>query len=364
MDTTSPQQAKQARCVEGVLKVRPLSFEDDLSQLIDQARPQMLFDGSTPEELQAWQDEFRKILTVLLCNIPPRAELCLQFQEEVDCGSYVRHRVMYQTEAEVWVPAYLLVPKDIRGGEKRPGLLCIHGHGHFGKDSVVGIVDTPERKTEVEQTRYNYGQMFAEQGYVVLAPDLRGFGERRPGYPGPRVDYCPRNYMCATLLGMTVVGLHVLDLQAALDVLAGLEYVDEQMLGAAGLSLGGRMTMMIAAMDERVKVAVPSGCMNLFQERYQALVQCGAQLIPGLLQYGDTPEIFSLIAPRPMVIEIGLQDPLIPRVWATRGLERIRRAYRAAGALDRLFIEEFNGGHQFSGKVATEVLRKWREGQL
>ncbi len=343
---------------------RPLSFEDDLSQLIDGAKPKLLFRGSTPEELQAWQEQFHATVTELLGIIPERAELCLEFAGQVDCGAYVRHRITYQTEPDVYVPAYLLVPKGIRDDEKRPALLCIHGHGHFGKDSVVGIDNTPERKSEVDDLRYDYGQKLAEQGYIVLAPDLRGFGERRPGYPGPRVDYCPRNYMCATLLGTTVVALHLCDLEAALDVLQALPYVDRERLAAVGLSLGGRMTMMIAAMDQRVKVAVPSGCMNLFQERYQALVQCGAQLIPGLLQYGDTPELFSLIAPRPLVIEIGLQDPLIPRVWALRGLARIRKAYAAAGAPDRLFVEEFDGGHQFSGKMASNVLQKWQAGLL
>jgi dienelactone hydrolase len=237
-----------------------------------------------------------------------------------------------------------------------PGLLCLHGHGDFGKDSVVGIVDTPERQAEVGRLKYDFGRKFAEKGYVVLAPDLRGFGERHPDYPKKRTDYCPRNYMCATLLGTTVVALHLCDLGVALDVLQSLDFVDGERLGCAGLSLGGRMTMMITAIDDRVKIAVPSGCMNLYQERYQALKQCGAQLIPGLLQFGDTPEIFSLIAPRPMVIEIGTKDPLIPHDWAERGLERVRRAYTAAGALDRLVVDRFEGAHEFHMTVAGDVL--------
>ena len=83
------------------------------------------------------------------------------------------------------------------------------------------------------------------------------------------------------------------------------------------------MAMMISAFDSRIKIAVPSGCMNLYQERYQALSQCGAQLIPGLLRYGDTPEIFSLIAPRPMVIEVGTQDRLIPPRLGQRAVWRV-----------------------------------------
>ena len=344
--------------------MRPLSFEDDLSHLIHNAQPSMLFDGSSQAELNVWQDGFRETLVGLLGPRPERADLCLEYQGDEDCGTYIRHRVQYQTEPEVFVPAYLLVPKTADAGRRAPGLLCIHGHGHFGKDSVVGIDDTPERKEEVDKLCYNYGQKFAEQGYVVLAPDLRGFGERRPGYPGPRIDYCPRNYMCATLLGTTIVALHLCDLGAALDVLQSLECMDGDMLGCAGLSLGGRMTMMITAMDPRVKACVPSGCLNLFQERYQALNQCGAQLIPGLLLYGDTPEIFSLITPRPMVLEWGLSDPLLPHAWSERGFARISKAYDAAGAADRLFLDRFEGEHEFHMEVAQGVLDRWRRGEF
>ena len=343
--------------------MRPLSFEQDLTRSISQATPSMLFDGTTPDELRDWQRRFRTKLAELLGPIPERGELQLRYECETDCGSYVRHRIWYQTESEMLVPAYLLVPKDLSEGEKRPGILCIHGHGSYGKDNVVGIRSSAARREEIEKYGYDFAHRFAEQGYVVLAPDLRGFGERRPNYPAPSVDYCPRNYMCATLLGMTVVGMHLCDLGAALDVLQSLEIVDGEMLACAGLSLGGRMTMVLSAMDQRVKVAIPSGCMNLYQERYQAMVQCGAQLIPGLLVFGDTPEIFSLIAPRPMVIEIGVRDPVIPAEWCARGVERVQRAYKAAGASDNLHIHRFDAEHIFHGGVASEVLRRWREGE-
>ena len=339
--------------------MRPLEFEHDLTQLIDRAQPSMLFQGSTPDALVEWQVRFRSTLRSLLGIQPECAEPALRFESETDAGSYIRHRVTYQTEPDVWVPAYLLVPKGAASGPPRPAVLSLHGHGQFGKDSVVGISDTPARASEVSRLRYDFGRRLVEEGYVVLAPDLRGFGERRPGYPGPHTDYCMRNFVSAAALGTTVVALQLCDLTRALDVLQSLPFVDGDRLGCAGLSYGGRMTMMLAAFDQRIKVCVPSGCLNLFQERYQALQQivCGAQLIPGLLRYGDTPEIFSLIAPRPMVVEWGLSDGLIKHDWAERGLVRIRRAYAAAGAPERLTVDRFDGGHEFNGGIAFDVLK-------
>ena len=237
------------------------------------------------------------------------------------------------------MPAYLLVPKGVSATQKSAAILCLHGHGRFGKDSVVGIDDTPERAEEVDRLQYDFGRRFAEQGYVVLAPDLRGFGERQPHYPDPKPDYCCRNYMAATLLGRTVVGYQLCDLHAALDVLQSLPYVDSEMLAAAGLSYGGRMTMVISAMDPRIKVCVPSGCLNMYQERFQNLKQCGSQPHPqpaALRRH--TGRFFRSSRRAAMVIEWGLQDKLIPHEWAERGLARIRQAYAASGQPDNLTL--------------------------
>jgi dienelactone hydrolase len=344
--------------------MRPSAFEDDLSRRLDEAQPSLLFEGTTPDDLSAWQQQFKSRLMGLLGNQPERGPLELEWREEEDCGPYTRHRVAYQSEPGVSVPAFVLIPNDIEQGDKRPGLLCLHGHGRFGKDSVVGIDDAPERAAEIREQRCDYGHRLASDGYVVLAPDLRGFGERSLHYPDGPQDYCYRNYMVATLLGTTVVALNLCDLHAALDVLTLLDHVDDKRLGCVGLSLGGRMTMTLAALDDRISIAVPSGCMNLFQERYQALHQCGSQLIPGLIQYGDTPEIFSLIAPRPMVLEIGSRDPLIPEAWKERGLARLKKAYEAAGAEDRLYVDLFDGEHEFHGNIAFDVLGRWGRGEI
>jgi hypothetical protein len=79
-------------------------------------------------------------------------------------------------------------------------------------------------------------------------------------------------------------------------------------------------------------------------------------VIPGLLQYGDVPEISSLIAPRYCLWEIGSRDGLISPEWARTALDRLGRAYRAAGAADHLQVDRFEGGHQWSGGLAYPLL--------
>ena len=62
--------------------------------------------------------------------------------------------------------------------------------------------------------------------------------------------------------------------------------------------------------------------------------------------------------------EWGLIDGLAPHEWAERALTRIRRAYEAAGARNQLFLDRFDGGHQFNMDVACDILNKWRNGNL
>jgi hypothetical protein len=88
------------------------------------------------------------------------------------------------------------------------------------------------------------------------------------------------------------------------------------------------------------------------------LYSCGAQVIPGLLNYGDVPEIGSLIAPRPCVWEVGSRDSLMVPKWVDEATARLGRVYKALDAEDQLHIDRFEGGHQWHGDVGYRVLEK------
>jgi hypothetical protein len=118
------------------------------------------------------------------------------------------------------------------------------------------------------------------------------------------------------------------------------------------------MTMLTAALEPRVRAAVVSGALNVMQERVRGRYSCGAQVIPGLLNVGDVPEIASLIAPRPCLWEVGSRDGLISAKWAEEALARMRRAWQAYGAADRLQVDRFEGGHQWNGAAAYPMLEK------
>jgi dienelactone hydrolase len=160
------------------------------------------------------------------------------------------------------------------------------------------------------------------------------------------------------LLGKTLMAENLRDARWGVELLARHDIVDAERIGCVGLSLGGRMTMLTTALEPRIKVCAISGALNAMQERIARPYGCGAQIIPGLLKYGDVPEISSLIAPRPCLWEVGSQDALIDPLWADEILLRQRRAYKALGAQGQLSVDRFEGGHVWHGKVAERLLAK------
>ena len=237
----------------------------------------------------------------------------------------------------------------------------MHGHGAYGSDTVVGRHDLEGVSKAIASANYDYGLQFVRRGYIVAAPCMIPFGRRvmRDSYGGN--DPCAVTFVRMQALGQLPITANIRDLRWSIDLLQSRPEVNGEAIGCAGLSYGGRMTMMVSAVDERIRVASVSGALNLMQERMTARHSCGSQMIPGLLKYGDYSEIGSLISPRPCVWETGSKDGLIVPKWDDIFRDRLRQAYKALGAIDNLHFDRFDGGHQWSGKIAfplfDEVLK-------
>ena len=118
------------------------------------------------------------------------------------------------------------------------------------------------------------------------------------------------------------------------------------------------MTMLTTAMEPGIRCAVVSGALNVMQERVMGRYSCGGQVIPGLLRYGDVPEIGSLIAPRACVWETGSEDGLIVKPWADEAFARIEQFYRGLDAADLLQRDPFEGGHRWNGERGLPMLAR------
>lgn len=189
-------------------------------------------------------------------------------------------------------------------------------------------------------------------------PCMMPFGRRLPDADKYADDPCGVTFVRLSLLGKLLIAENLRDCLWAVELLAQHAQVDPDRLGCVGHSYGGRMCMLTSAVEPRIRVAAPSGALNMMQERIEGRYSCGGQVIPGLLRYGDVPEIASLIAPRWAVWIAGKQDNLIKSPWAEEAVARISRAYKALGAEDHFRFDYWDGPHVWHGDVAYRIMEQ------
>lgn len=298
------------------------------------------------------------------CGLEPR----LLEREALETEAYTREKWLIQTERDVWMPFYLLKPKNAaRTGN--PVIIASHGHGSGGKLAVAGRTDIAEVRAITERQNYTYGVQFAKQGFYVFCPDARGFGERREsGKQGDTPD-CFMGSSCRELshmavgLGLTVTGLWVWDLMRLVDYITARDDCDASRIGSVGLSGGGLQSLWLAAMDDRISFAGVSGYFYGYRDSLLIMNQnCSCNYVPGLWETVDMGEIGALIAPRPLVIESGLRDHLN----GPRGIDNVteqvaitRKAYKLFHAEEALSHDIFDGVHKWRGSLIYQRAEKY-----
>jgi dienelactone hydrolase len=285
---------------------------------------------------QRWRRSLRRSLRRTLCldqlgPVPIPEPTILATTEE---DGYTRHRIAYETLTDNWVSAYLLVPP---GAEKKPAVLCPHGHVPGAKEGVVDPANAPGRA---------YGREFARRGLVVLAPDNAGMGERDAenllsgGNGG-----CMQAWVRLNHMGLDLTGLRVFDLMAGVNLLAARPDVDARRLGCAGLSGGCWLSQVTTALERRIGAVVLSGFFTTFaQTVWHGHCICHHPF--GIGRFCDMPDLSALIAPRPQFVESGTADANYPHQPA---FSLVQRAYDLLDASGNLGLHRYRGGHEFRG---------------
>lgn len=213
----------------------------------------------------------------------------------------------------------LLMPKnseDRKDSAKVPGIVLLPGGGI------------------TKEGELNHAIIMCKMGYAVLVIDQRGLGETGGYYLSFEDDY-----KVVQQGKEPVQHLSVYDALAGFDVLRSLREVDENNIAMAGLSMGGRYTIIAAAIDKRIKGVVtisaagfhiPTGPGDKFTD---FLVSC------------DPDHYISAISPRPVFMAHGSDDKKV-------ALADAQLTFQLAGEPKGFFVAE-GCGHGYCDSMET-----------
>jgi dienelactone hydrolase len=289
-------------------------------------------------------EEFRARL--LECLGGPWPEPCAlrpELRETTVGDGYRIESVRYEVELGDRVPALLLVPGGVDARNPAPAVAVWHQHNgqwHLGKSEPAGLAGNPMHHT---------GLALAKEGYVVLCPDALCFEDRQSEHLKGG-GYERFEFLRYVVSGKCMAWKNILDMRRAIDYLSTRPEVIKERIGCYGHSMGSTHTWLVGPWEPRLKCLVGNCCLPTYAAIHRThLLHCFPNFIPGLFQYGDTPDIAGLIAPRALHLNFGENDGGSPIPEVREGVGRIARAYEQAEARDQFsyFIEE-GAGHVLS----------------
>jgi dienelactone hydrolase len=343
------------------------------------------------QDVAAWKKAARARLLELLHYSPPVCAPQPQVVERVDEGAYIREKIFFHTTPDLRVPAYVLVPKNLRG--PAPGIVALHDHGGFYLWGKEKLVETPREHpslTQFKKSAYDgksIASELARQGYVVLVLDMFYWGERRMVLDEDPVDFrhpergiTPERVVAFNrrageneqLLGRTVLaagftwaGVMFWDDIRSLDYLASRQEVDPDRLGCVGLSVGGLRSCHLAALDDRIKAAVVVGWMCSFPRQLKSQIRNTighTKLVPGLYRDLDYPDVSALAIPSALLVINGSKDSLFAPEGVQESFAKLTACYAKAQVPEKFRARLYDTPHEFNLEMqqeAWEWLRRW-----
>ena len=350
------------------MSFRNLSPQRMFFDLALEHEPKYGFSATNKEEFLKWKSQALPEVISTLGDFPEEVPLNPELMAEWKDGLLLKQRWLIDVQKHLSATFLVNIPLTASGdlpSSPLPGILCCHGHGPYGKEPVMGNASSPELKSSIEKHNYDYGKQMAESGYVTFAIDWIGFGERndgnKPNFLGVAKDrdWCNLYYLHATMLGMTSLSINLAHGKAATTFAGSLPFVDEARLGVMGLSGGGTMTLWMTLCDDRFIAAEIICYSDLWPYfGFRDINYCGMQVTPGLFRLVDLPDLQGLIAPRPLLIDIGANDTCFRVDTSMACFKRLEKIYEAAGSRDMLELDLHPGEHGWGGNFSKDFFYK------
>ncbi len=286
-------------------------------------------------------------------------EPCLEIESEEQKEGYRQIRFTFLSEVGAVVSCYLLVP-DL-GKKKYPVVITLQGHSS-GFHNSIG--EPKYEEDEAYMPRGAFAVQAVRQGYVALAIEQRGMGERAAQNQSFRRVHlekrggCYYEAMTASLLGRTLVGERCWDIKRAIDMLAQFPQCDTEKIAITGNSGGGTASYYAACYDERIKLCMPSSAFCPFKESILRYYHCSCNYIPSAYNYFDMQDLSCLIAPRPLTIVTGQLDPSFLVEGVRRGYETVEKVYERENAEKNCHLIITPNGHWWNVDLMWATMKE------
>lgn len=231
----------------------------------------------------------------------------------VEHDGYAAIQLRYQTWEQMYGCATLFLPHK---EGKLPLVFVCCGHGDQGRLSLSYM---------------GMGHRLASLGMAALVMDNIGQGDRNPH---PEKGKHPNHWLAVAPFqcGLTLQGLVVMETIAMIRYMQNDPRFDSSRFGACGNSGGGTLTMFLAALAKELSVIASSGYPSettyLLQKERR---HCACNLLIGQAHEAEMWEMYSLFAPKPLLLSNGVFDNLIPMDLSHRNGRKVHNTYVQMG---------------------------------
>lgn len=296
--------------------------------------------------------ELRKSVMEMIGGLPTqKANLHASITGTIRATGFHIDKLIYQSLPGFYVTALVYVPES--GDKVHPAILVPAGHSPSGKAHYQDLC-----------------QRLVLGGYLVISWDPVGQGERSQFWDA-KAKQSRYNLICgehavmgnlAYLAGANLARWEIWDGMRAVDYLLTRSDVDGQKISITGTSGGGFQTSLLGALDDRIKVIIPSCYITSLPMRVENRIYADPDSDPeqdlfGFIAKGvDNAGILLLMYPRPVMIATASLD-FFPVEGAYKSYSEVSTFYKLFGHADRIEIVESYNQHSYSLQNQEAALR-------
>jgi hypothetical protein len=271
-----------------------------------------------------------------------------------ETATYVCHEVVLDVLPDFVLYGYLLLPKDLKPGERRPVIVTQHGRG--GKPRTVMSPETGGTKTY-----HSIAPRLAEKGYIVFAP-------QNPYVFEDRYRQLQRK---ANPIKLSLYSVIYAQYEQMFAWLKTLPQVDRAKIAFIGQSYGGKTAVRVPPVMPEFSLVITTGDFN------EGVTKMASTLYPFSFALWDEYEMFEfdlgntfnysdltgLMAPRPFMAQRGHSDGVAWDEFVGHEYALVRRLYTRLKIPERTAIDWFDGGHEIDFEPALAFFDRFLLGK-